>query len=214
MIKKGEKSIPSMGGKVMAERQRAEARARYLESPNKCLHCSLVIQIPDGGKIQYARRKQFCDHRCAASHNNKGRQRHSKVKCSSCSKPIRIRIGEAALCRKCSPPRDLKPRTRTKDQLSSVRSGYQSARTDIRVHAAKVYARSGRPMICQCGYSKHVEICHIKSVASFSGATTIDEINASDNLVALCPNCHWEFDNGNLKLVAGARIEPATQPGL
>jgi predicted HNH restriction endonuclease len=25
-------------------------------------------------------------------------------------------------------------------------------------------------------------------------------VNALDNLVGLCPNCHWEFDHGLLQL--------------
>lgn len=47
----------------------------------------------------------------------------------------------------------------------------------------------------KCGYDKHVEACHIKPISSFSDDTPIDVINAPDNLLALCPNCHWEFDN-------------------
>jgi len=51
---------------------------------------------------------------------------------------------------------------------------------------------------CQkCGYDKHVEACHIKPICSFSNDTSIDVINHPDNLMALCPNCHWEFDNQN-----------------
>jgi predicted restriction endonuclease len=51
-----------------------------------------------------------------------------------------------------------------------------------------------------CGYNTHVEVCHIKSVSSFSDDTLITEINSIDNLVGLCPNHHWEFDNGKIKL--------------
>lgn len=49
---------------------------------------------------------------------------------------------------------------------------------------------------CQrCGYDKHVEACHIKPISSFPNDTLISVINHKDNLIALCPNCHWEFDN-------------------
>jgi len=47
----------------------------------------------------------------------------------------------------------------------------------------------------KCGYDKHVEACHIKPISSFTEDTLIDTINHPDNLIALCPNCHWEFDN-------------------
>jgi tryptophan halogenase len=51
------------------------------------------------------------------------------------------------------------------------------------------------PCAC-CGYDKHVELCHIKSLSSFGDDSLISEANHKDNIVQLCPNCHWEFDNG------------------
>ena len=63
---------------------------------------------------------------------------------------------------------------------------------------------------CQnCGYSKHIEVGHIKPIHSFSEDTKISEINNISNLVCLCPNCHWEFDNHLLKLPDGG-VEPYT----
>lgn len=58
-----------------------------------------------------------------------------------------------------------------------------------------------------------VEICHINGVAGFPDTATIDEINSPSNLIALCPNCHWEFDNGLISremLEARDGIEPST----
>lgn len=46
-----------------------------------------------------------------------------------------------------------------------------------------------------CGYSKHVELAHIKAVSDFDDSSLLSEVNSPDNLKALCPNCHWEFDN-------------------
>jgi len=43
----------------------------------------------------------------------------------------------------------------------------------------------------QCGYEKHVEICHIKPISSFPLDTEIDVVNDINNLIVLCPNCHW-----------------------
>jgi len=53
-----------------------------------------------------------------------------------------------------------------------------------------------------CGYSKHVELCHIKPVASYPDTATLSEINDESNVIQLCRNCHWEFDNNLLALVA------------
>lgn len=47
----------------------------------------------------------------------------------------------------------------------------------------------------RCGYSKHVELCHIKSVSSYPIEATLGEVNHPTNLVVLCKNCHWEFDH-------------------
>ena len=46
-----------------------------------------------------------------------------------------------------------------------------------------------------CGYDKHVELAHIKAVADFDDDTLLSVVNSPDNVLSLCPNCHWEFDN-------------------
>ena len=89
----------------------------------------------------------------------------------------------------------------TKGDLLSSRKNYQSYRSSVRKLAELSYKNSGKPMACSiCGYDKHVEIAHIKAVSDFDDSATIAEINSIDNLIALCPNHHWEYDNGVLKL--------------
>lgn len=56
------------------------------------------------------------------------------------------------------------------------------------------------PQCYNCGYSRHAECCHIKPVGGFPEGTQISEINRLDNLILLCPNCHWEFDNNILNI--------------
>ncbi len=51
-----------------------------------------------------------------------------------------------------------------------------------------------------CGYVKHVELCHIKGLASYPDDATIGTVNARENIIQLCPNCHWELDYGDLTL--------------
>lgn len=46
-----------------------------------------------------------------------------------------------------------------------------------------------------CGYDKHVELAHIKPISEYSIDATLGEINSEENIIPLCPNCHWEFDN-------------------
>lgn len=54
---------------------------------------------------------------------------------------------------------------------------------------------------CQhCSYDKHVELAHLKAVASFPKETKLKHINHPDNVLVLCRNCHWEYDHGLLLL--------------
>ena len=89
----------------------------------------------------------------------------------------------------------------TKGELYEKRKSPQSARSTIAKHARDTYISSGKPLCCcVCGYNKHTEICHIKAVSDFTNESFIGEINDIDNLMALCPNHHWEFDNNLLEL--------------
>lgn len=67
--------------------------------------------------------------------------------------------------------------------------------------ARQTYTKSNLPRVCRnCGYDKHVEICHIRAINTFPDDTPISVVNDLANLVALCPNCHWELDHGLLRL--------------
>lgn len=89
----------------------------------------------------------------------------------------------------------------TKDQVMNRYAKYYIGRSMIRKHSQKVFEDSGRDKVCiVCGYDKHVEVSHIKSVSDFDGNTLISIVNHIDNLVGLCPNHHWEYDEGFIKL--------------
>ena len=86
---------------------------------------------------------------------------------------------------------------RTKGELFEMRKNWQSARSAIRKHAQSVFSQYNSSNACAlCGYDKHIEIAHIKAVSEFEDSSLVREINAIDNLIPLCPNHHWEFDNG------------------
>ena len=90
---------------------------------------------------------------------------------------------------------------KTKGELFKDRKTWQSARSAIRKIAWKTYmTHNPSPSCAVCGYDKHVEVAHIKSVAEFDDSATVKEINSIDNLIGLCPNHHWEYDHGLLKL--------------
>lgn len=90
----------------------------------------------------------------------------------------------------------------TKGDLFERYPNWQSARAQIQKNARKIYEESTKPKYCiVCGYDKHYEVAHIKAVSSFDDRVLIDEINTSNNLIALCPNHHWEYDNNELDIL-------------
>ncbi len=50
-----------------------------------------------------------------------------------------------------------------------------------------------------CG-TEHFEVCHLRSIQDFPIETTMAVVDSLENLIALCPNCHWEYDQGLLTL--------------
>lgn len=72
---------------------------------------------------------------------------------------------------------------------------------NIRIHARKVMKEAKVNKACKvCAYTNYVEVCHIKSIADFDSTAFIKDINDLSNLIYLCPNHHWELDNGLLKI--------------
>lgn len=90
---------------------------------------------------------------------------------------------------------------KTKKEVFNTNKTWQSARSSIRRDAHNVFMRNNSDAKCKvCGYNKHIEVAHVKAVSEFSDDTLISEINDISNLIGLCPNHHWEYDNGLLKL--------------
>ena len=125
-----------------------------------------------------------------------------KIGYSTCSGDLRKKIDERCKRLNIIPNKKIsKPVLEvTKGELFSKRSNWQSARSDIQRIARKIYFENNpHPCCVVCGYNKQIEVAHIKAVSEFEDTVTISEINNINNLVALCPNHHWEFDNGYLK---------------
>ena len=90
---------------------------------------------------------------------------------------------------------------KTKGELFENRKNWQSARTSIQKLAREIYFENTVSPKCKiCGYSLHVEVAHIRPVSDFPDTALIREIKSIENLIGLCPNHHWEYDNGILKI--------------
>ena len=167
------------------DKQSSDAYDRYYKNPKYCEHCKNVIQVKHSPS--WTRQRRFCGYKCSAAvyairrEERKGRLLIDRT------------LGELTTSRH-------KERiSRDNSTLKYARQNWKDARVQIRNHAMRTFKKSGLPFICVvCGYSKHAEVCHKKDVLEFPDEATIGEINSIKNMVALCPNHHWEFDNGKM----------------
>jgi hypothetical protein len=176
-----------------------------------CEYCGNALIQKEKEKDRHFKIRRFCNQSCSSSfqHISKG----TKLSLSSCCKcgiqfqPVNNKLKHCVDCislnkHKTAPKKNRLDRNTTKDNLFSTRKNWQSARSQIRKDAARIFFEvNNEPTCLVCGYDKHVEVCHIISVADFPGDATISEINALENLVGLCPNHHWEFDNNLVELI-------------
>ena len=148
------------------------------------------------------KRNKFCNRSCAVSFNN--RQRIYKFKwnnCEKCGKELERKShnDRRKLCDNCNDQIINWSKVLYKDVRGSRK--YQK-NSRIRELARKIFMRSNIPKKCKsCGYSKHIEVCHIKGISEHNDNTPISEINKLSNLIGLCRNCHWELDYGNSSLM-------------
>lgn len=150
----------------------------------------------------------FCSKSCAAIHNNKVYPKKSNPTfCVDCGKKVRHNI--TTRCQKCHINSQYFIENMTLEQ-ATIKVKDNNRYTKIRQNARRKYLQSNRPKECEhCGYSNHFEICHIKDISEYSKDTLVSDINNLNNLIALCPNHHWELDN-NLIKVRRTGIEPVT----
>lgn len=166
-----------------------------------CNSCGvLVSRIPSHfTKYKYA----YCSRSCAARENN---LMHPKRKpegtCKTCDSPCMKRN---TYCKSCWD-------SKVSDYSSMIIGDYRNLLSVKGKHVSwrnvrvRQFARSWNKDLtsspCQkCSYSLHVELAHIKPVSSFPDTATLWEANAPENLLVLCRNCHWEFDNGLFTII-------------
>jgi len=149
------------------------------------------------------KRRKFCSHSCAAKTNNRLHpKRERTIKCRGCSNLV---LSDHIFCEECvKEGKHLKMGIRIEDRTLGEEmklKGFKGANRFSAIRNAARKVAKHLPQCCTvCGYKKHVEVCHKKGIASFHIDTKIGDINSPDNLVLLCPNCHWEFDSGLFSL--------------
>ena len=130
---------------------------------------------------------KFCSLSCAAKFTNKTPKRKKVVgACQSCGCKITRRN---KFCKECRTP------DKTLKELLSENVHRSSAFAKVRGRARNTPHFKEKKCCEKCGYDKHVECCHIKPISNFPETTLVSIINAPENIMALCPNCHWELDH-------------------
>ena len=146
---------------------------------NQCINCNKKTKNP-----------KFCSRSCAAVYNNKRfpkRKKRRKYFCKICDLEVSYR---QQYCKTCSP--NYKDWTTITIRECQNKRTYQLS-SRIRDLARREYCKSKRPQNCIfCDYNKYFEVHHIKAIEEFDLDTPISEVNNINNLVALCPNHHWE----------------------
>lgn len=124
-----------------------------------------------------------------------------KYKISSDNKSFQLKMEELGLNIDTIRKNEPFVETLSKKELFDRYEQWQTARSIIQKKARQIYENSEKPKECViCGYDKHYEVAHIKAVSIFDDDVLISEINNEENLIALCPNHHWEYDNMELDI--------------
>lgn len=141
--------------------------------------------------------KKFCSRSCSAINRNRVSPPPRRIakKCLICENDV---LPKRMYCQEHNPRVERWKDKSIQDVLTGSKAQLYSV---VRQTARKAYKDSGRIRSCiVCKYDKHIEICHIKAVNKFSKLDKLSDVNNINNLIPLCPNHHWEFDNGCLSI--------------
>lgn len=170
----------------------------------KCLGCEKnFLKDPSEAKRHP---RHFCSRSCAARINNQGKRRHPPRNCRKCQKTYITTKQHRSLgyCEECKATffttEQAKQMTiKEYTERDSVKNKHPSWRSAHIRNFNRSWNQDLAKLPCQvCSYTTHVELAHIKAISDFSETATLGEINSPDNIYVLCPNHHWEFDNGKL----------------
>ncbi len=131
---------------------------------------------------------KFCSRSCSAIFNNKAHPK--RIKQGICEICGSLSSSTKKVCESCYKSRRCVLENKKLNELKNKNQV-------VRHHSRTIALENTADKSCMlCGYDKHVQACHIKPVSEFDENCTVAEVNALENLILLCPNCHWEFDNG------------------
>lgn len=154
---------------------------------NACVCCGKETNNP-----------KYCSRSCAAKTNNKTPKRKLTRTCSECDSIVWTY--RHTKCEKHYKEwKENQYKNKTIGEYRNMESVKDKHRSWIHAHIRN-FARSWLKHLTKqpcrhCGYDKHVELAHIRAVSEFDDDILLSEVNSENNVLPLCPNCHWEFDN-------------------
>lgn len=171
---------------------------KHFGSWGQMLQCTFEIIPKENKKISpcsycqtLTTNPKFCSLSCSTAFNNSlkpKRKAKPKGTCVHCGTTT-YRFG--TVCKSCKTYKDI-----TLQEAIYMQHHKSSAFALVRTRARSVAKKLGWDHCIECKYSHHIEIAHKKPIADFDYSTMLSIINNPDNLLPLCPNCHWEFDHG------------------
>lgn len=160
-----------------------------------CPQCNIIFN-------EKYQNNKFCSRSCAGIYNNAHptakiltNRRKKTKKCNMCDTLI---FANTKFCAVCLPKRTMQEDI----TLGEIREKYAyQIHSKVRSMSRAKYQNSNKPKHCiYCNYSIYYEVCHIKAIKDYASTSTLAEVNHLDNLIALCPNHHWELDNKKLTI--------------
>lgn len=141
----------------------------------------------------------YCSRSCSAKSNNvKYPKRVPEGICSLCSDRIPKKDKTCKNCRESYYGSD-RAKTWTIGQMREL-FNLSEFHGRVRYYNRAWNSNKFESFCMNCGYDKHTELCHIKPVAEFKEDDLLINVNSGENNLALCPNCHWEFDHLDLTI--------------
>jgi len=175
-------------------KQLTRNRESLMASNQRLLRIAVAVCPVCGQKT---RNPKFCSRSCVAKLNNiLVPKRRPGGRCCLCGSPVALR---ARYCAEHKPNKTVH-RSQPLGAFQELTRVAAHRWSRVRMDARRKYHAAFPQKCVHCGYAKHIDVCHKRSLASFPDDTPLAVVNSLDNLVGLCPNCHWEFDHGLFQL--------------
>jgi hypothetical protein len=191
--------------------KQCQSNANFTQQEVSCLQCNKIF-FKTRSQVKFGK-NNFCSSSCSATYNNThclasrrfGPKRTKEYSCAVCGTTLDRRRKFCSLHDPCELAQYRLENGNTvtvsisKKTLQEIKYGDKSNASNfgsVRCNARMIAHKLGLHHKCLlCNYTKHITICHVKSVCTFDLSTPVREVNSPSNLIGLCNNHHWELDH-------------------